>query len=328
MVVKVILKFTLITQDYEEEVQDDDGLVDLGIEDEEELKEVIKLSLKFIIKATYRTAGGKESTKINFEEETVQKKKSTEKNLKKTLRKLDNNALDSDDENPYATSESDDEKSEPEQPKKKIKEIVVERVESRATSPIQTQVMKASSPLALLEALKKGKKGNNSPNQTKNPKAQSPLRNNDGINSPKTMKTNSPLNPNPGQAKSPPRANSPLKSEVIPGRSPLNNGQAKSPNHSPNQTNSPKSKSSSSHSSQYPVGKTPHPSKVFATSPLSGEVISKESPNYIPKLKLKLTSSAATSPVHSPETDLKRKRPQEQDAKRVTFTLILFNFLS
>ncbi|KAJ3061527.1 hypothetical protein HK102_009079, partial [Quaeritorhiza haematococci] len=94
--------------DVEQEFQDDDGLMDLGLEDEEEAKDA------------ERRTFGKAAKKANFddddfddlfEEETSIT--GTGKQIKKSLRKIEKNAMyESDEENPYASEEEEEEEEE------------------------------------------------------------------------------------------------------------------------------------------------------------------------------------------------------------------------
>lgn len=268
-----------------------------------------------------------------------------EKGLSKSLHKLDKNLNESDDENPYASSESEPDIPVKADPEEGIKRQSQEKLEFRESSRESTpfQAMKSSSPLAMLEALKKGgKKGNRSPMGT--------------------VKSSKSPNGSPGQAKSPGyvsssqiksmagkpspgKATSPLQSQVrTPSYVPGSN--TKSPMYTSNiQTKSPAFSSGvQSKSTAYVTGgqaksplnpaggavQSPYGTKEKpvqrAQSPLSTHVVTARSPTGGEgtfKIKLKVSGVSNSASPAQQEGDLKRKRPEQADTKKVLTTLLL-----
>lgn len=231
-------------------------------------------------KAEYRGAGGKAANKITFEDEE-EKKHSTERGMKKTLKKLDKNALDSDDDNPYATSESEEEVV-----VKKVKKDDMMDVDidvKKETTPFQS--ISSSSPMALLEALKK-----------KKPTGTSPAGRN----------ATSPTGSNKQGSTSPQQAMSPAT---------LMKKQTNTP-WGPPKTSSPKPVAKRPVSTTSSARTSPYNSKdatlpiSSARSPLSAEIMlaSVSPPGNIPKIKFRMTGAASPP---QPASQEKRKRSDE-----------------
>jgi len=137
--------------DFEEDFQDDDGLMDLGIEDEEDRKE-----------ATSRTYGGaRTKSRINFDEDDDDEPHRKggasrgSKKLKKTLEKIEKKDLwDSDeDKDPYATDESSDDEELDRLISGKDREVEVKTEKTETTAPIQSEKQDSQPPNLLKRKL-------------------------------------------------------------------------------------------------------------------------------------------------------------------------------
>ncbi len=130
--------------DYEQDFQDDDGMMDLGIEDEEESKEAQQ--------RTFGSAAKRANFEnIDFDEKTTGTSQ-TGKQIQKTLRNVEKNDLyDSEEEDPYATDmEEEEEEVQPENDTEK-------KDASPKTKPagMSPGYFKSKSPAAILEVIKK-----------------------------------------------------------------------------------------------------------------------------------------------------------------------------